>query len=281
VRGELFEVDEARLHVLDELEAVGEKGSIRSMIRIAPVGGGAPIEAIGFMKSEEWLDPLHSSYLADYQDPRFIPPWERWGSASFLHEPEDGCLGLLEASRELLAGSCSPLGSGTEHNRASHVRAPFERLCSRGRSLECFRVVEWGECLSEGSLVLVVEDDALVLLATEDFLSEAGFCVETATTGAEAVAKLDDDVTRYFALVTDIRLGAGLNGWDVARRARELSQNMPVIYSSGDSAHEWKAQGVPESIMLSKPFAQAQLITALATLMNAAHVAGGNDPLKA
>jgi CheY-like chemotaxis protein len=134
--------------------------------------------------------------------------------------------------------------------------------------------------LSEGSLVLVVEDDALVILATEDFLSEAGFSVETAT-GAEAVAKLDDDVTRYCALVTDIRLGAGLNGWDVARRARELSQNMPVIYASGDSAHEWKAQGVPESIMLSKPFAQAQLITALATLMNAAHVAGGNDSLKA
>jgi hypothetical protein len=39
-----------------------------------------------------------------------------------------------------------------------------------------------------------------------------------------------------------------------------------------------KAQGAPESIMLSKPFAQAQLITSLATLMNAAHVAGGSDP---
>jgi gamma-glutamylaminecyclotransferase len=77
VRGELFEIDEARLHVLDELEAVGQKGSFRSTIRIAPVGGGVPSTAIGFMKSEEWLDPLHSGYLADYQDRRFIPPWER------------------------------------------------------------------------------------------------------------------------------------------------------------------------------------------------------------
>jgi gamma-glutamylaminecyclotransferase len=77
VRGELFEVDEVRLRVLDELEAVGQKGSFRSVIQIAPVGGGAPSTAIGFMKSEEWLDPLHSGYLADYQDRRFIPPWER------------------------------------------------------------------------------------------------------------------------------------------------------------------------------------------------------------
>ncbi|SFB57292.1 Gamma-glutamyl cyclotransferase, AIG2-like [Rhizobium sp. NFR07] len=77
VRGELFEVEEDRLHVLDELEDVDDKTSFRSSIEVASVGGGISTMAIGFMKTEKWLDPLHSGYLSDYQDRRFVPPWER------------------------------------------------------------------------------------------------------------------------------------------------------------------------------------------------------------
>ncbi|MDM9644843.1 gamma-glutamylcyclotransferase family protein [Rhizobium sp. S163] len=77
VRGELFEVEEGRLQTLDELEAVGQEGSFRSTVDVAPVGGGVPTTAIGFMKSEKWLDPLHSGHLSDYQDRRFVPPWDR------------------------------------------------------------------------------------------------------------------------------------------------------------------------------------------------------------
>lgn len=39
---------------------------------------------------------------------------------------------------------------------------------------------------------------------------------------------------------------------------------------SGDSAHEWTAQGVPNSVMVSKPFVVAQIITAISTLLNQA-----------
>lgn len=77
VRGELFDVDEDRLHVLDELEAVGDEGSFRSMVDVTPVGGGVTAPAVAFMKFEDWLDPLRSGYLDDYQDRRFVPPWER------------------------------------------------------------------------------------------------------------------------------------------------------------------------------------------------------------
>jgi DNA-binding response OmpR family regulator len=71
-------------------------------------------------------------------------------------------------------------------------------------------------------------------------------------------------------MVTDIRLGEGPNGWDVARHAREVIPTMPVVYMSGDSANEHSAYGVPDSVMLQKPFATAQLVTAISTLMNAA-----------
>ena len=71
-------------------------------------------------------------------------------------------------------------------------------------------------------------------------------------------------------MITDIRLGKGPSGWEVGHRAREIVSGIPVIYISGDSAHEWSANGVPESIMLQKPFVIGQLITAVTTLLNQA-----------
>ncbi|GAC1046202.1 hypothetical protein thsrh120_62090 [Rhizobium sp. No.120] len=64
------------------------------------------------------------------------------------------------------------------------------------------------------------------------------------------------------------------NGWDLARRARELQPVMPVIYVTGDSAQDWAAQGVPNSVLLQKPFVHAQLVTALTTLLNDAATKG-------
>jgi two-component system cell cycle response regulator CpdR len=37
---------------------------------------------------------------------------------------------------------------------------------------------------------------------------------------------------------------------------------------SGDSAVEWASEGVPKSIMLAKPFAIVQLVTAVSQLLN-------------
>lgn len=77
VQGELFEVAEQRLSTLDELESVGSEGSFRSMVEVEPMGGGLRVQAIGFMKDESWLRPLHSDCISDYQDRRFVPAWQR------------------------------------------------------------------------------------------------------------------------------------------------------------------------------------------------------------
>ena len=71
------------------------------------------------------------------------------------------------------------------------------------------------------------------------------------------------------ALVTDINLGSGkLDGWNVARCAREIDPDFPVVYMTGDSADEWASKGVPNSILITKPFAPAQLVTAISQLLN-------------
>jgi two-component system cell cycle response regulator CpdR len=62
-------------------------------------------------------------------------------------------------------------------------------------------------------------------------------------------------------------LGRGPDGWEIARRARELTPNLPVVYISGHGSADWPSKGVPNSLTLSKPFATAQLITAISSLL--------------
>ena len=89
------------------------------------------------------------------------------------------------------------------------------------------------------------------------------------SSGEEAVTLLNGDKGRYVALVTDINLSGELEGWDVAKRAREIELLFPVVYMTGASADDWGSKGVPNSILLNKPFAPAQLVTAISNLLNA------------
>jgi DNA-binding NtrC family response regulator len=80
------------------------------------------------------------------------------------------------------------------------------------------------------------------------------------------MALIDAHIDEAAGLVTDVRLGSGPDGWDVARHARHKKPDMPVVYMTGDSAANWAAEGVPKSLLLMKPFAPAQAITAISTI---------------
>jgi hypothetical protein len=49
---------------------------------------------------------------------------------------------------------------------------------------------------------------------------------------------------------------------------QSVQPDFPIIYITGGNAHEWASQGVPNSILLKKPFAPAQLLTAVSQLLN-------------
>lgn len=127
-----------------------------------------------------------------------------------------------------------------------------------------------GYSVSELPLILVVEDDQLLQGFVEETLGDGGFAVAIAASGEEAIPLLTGQKDKYRALVTDINLLGNLDGWDVAQRAREIDPGFPIVYMSGAQAEDWASKGVPNSIMLAKPFAPAQLVTALAQLLNAA-----------
>jgi CheY-like chemotaxis protein len=124
------------------------------------------------------------------------------------------------------------------------------------------------EVLSEaGPLILYVEDEPLIRDLGVVALEDGGFVVAASPSAPDAMTVLDEAGAKIKALITDIDLGGDLNGWDVARRAREILPDLPVIYVSGASSHDWASMGVPGSIMLPKPYAATQLLVALSTAM--------------
>ena len=119
-------------------------------------------------------------------------------------------------------------------------------------------------------VILVAEDEQPIQSLIEETLSDGGFESAIVASGEEAVTLLKGHKGKYRALVTDINLKGKMDGWEVAQHAREIEPDFPVVYMSGAAAADWTSKGVPNSIMLSKPFAPAQLLTAISTLLNSA-----------
>ena len=122
--------------------------------------------------------------------------------------------------------------------------------------------------MDSGILLLLVDDERLIVELLRESLEEGGFSVATAASASEAFESLDGISGELAGLITDVNLGASKTGWDVARRARELRPDLPVVYTSGYAADDWTVEGVPKSIMVPKPYAPAQVVTAISTLIN-------------
>jgi DNA-binding response OmpR family regulator len=117
-------------------------------------------------------------------------------------------------------------------------------------------------------LILVVEDDYPVQGIVEEMLADGGFATDILSSGEEALTLFKGGLKNYKALVTDVSLKGRLSGWEVAKQIRGIDPGFPVVYMSGASAADWPSKGVPNSIMLAKPFAPAQLVTAVSQLLN-------------
>jgi CheY-like chemotaxis protein len=122
--------------------------------------------------------------------------------------------------------------------------------------------------VTELPLILVIEDEYLLQADVEQILTDAGFATDIVSSGEEALTLLMDHTKHPKVLVTDVKLAGRLTGWEVAKRVREKNPSFPVVYVTAYD-RDWSANGVPNSIVIPKPFAAAQLVTAISTLLNA------------
>jgi DNA-binding response OmpR family regulator len=66
-----------------------------------------------------------------------------------------------------------------------------------------------------------------------------------------------------------------VNGFALARRARELRPGLPVVYTSGrDQTDGMTALAVEGAVFLAKPYSRVQLVTALSASLGSAPAGG-------
>lgn len=110
--------------------------------------------------------------------------------------------------------------------------------------------------------ILIVDDDPAVNFLCCEIFQGIGFEVVAVYCAAAAFQALDSDA-ELSALVTDIELGAGPDGFAVARRARNVDPTLPVVYVSGTAAARHRSEGVERSEFVQKPFGPPEIVEAL------------------
>lgn len=97
-------------------------------------------------------------------------------------------------------------------------------------------------------------------------------------TSDEAAYRIIPTLPTIHALVVDVNLGASTTGFDVARFARQVIPELPVIYVTGDASREaFRAFGVPDSDFVEKPFNVDDLVSTVLTRV-ASGTARGSGP---
>jgi CheY-like chemotaxis protein len=112
--------------------------------------------------------------------------------------------------------------------------------------------------------VLVAEDEELIrdLVCCE--LRDAGFAVVEAASGHHALRLIAGGAPLH-ALFTDIRLGQGPDGWEVADTFGQAYPGAPIIYASGFVPGPRRDR--PGSLFFAKPYQPMAICDALQRLL--------------
>ena len=106
-------------------------------------------------------------------------------------------------------------------------------------------------------IILIVEDEALVRLDAADYLREGGFRVQEATTASDAMESLQSKFI-VDLLFTDINLGKGMNGIELALWSVANLPRIKILVTTGDTLKSV----FPEVLgkILLKPYATSDLL---------------------
>jgi two-component system OmpR family response regulator len=115
--------------------------------------------------------------------------------------------------------------------------------------------------------ILVVEDAAKLAGLLRRGLAEEGYAVDVVTGGSEAVWLASE--RDYDAIVLDVVLDDGVDGFEVCRRLRAAGRWAPVLVLTARDAVEDRIRGLDAGAddYLTKPFAFAELLARLRALM--------------
>lgn len=129
---------------------------------------------------------------------------------------------------------------------------------------------EADDTIAAGLRVLLVEDDADVRAVMQTFLDTLRCEVTSCSSGEQALLELTDDAG-FDLLLTDIALGAGMRGTELAALAQAREPSLRILLMSGFSSELLEAdRDAPAAWeLLRKPCTRAELARAITNAVNA------------
>ncbi len=113
-------------------------------------------------------------------------------------------------------------------------------------------------------VILIVDDEIDLAVGCERVLKKAGFRCLLAHDGPTALSLFDS--YRPELVLSDVNLGNG-DGFEIAKHVNETSPATPVILMTALSAISGPKDGVGAALYLRKPFSNAELISAITSLL--------------
>lgn len=119
-------------------------------------------------------------------------------------------------------------------------------------------------------MILIVEDEALILVLAVSILEAAGYDTVSASTVAEAVAIIEDPQQKLDLLFTDLALADQTEGGlAVGQTVAKYRPGLPVVYTTarmvtGSIANRF----VAPSKFIPKPYTDKQLVSAATELLD-------------
>ena len=127
--------------------------------------------------------------------------------------------------------------------------------------------------MSEARRILVVDDQRAILEMTSTLLAGAGYSIQTAANGTEALERLGRE--SYDLVLLDINM-PGADGWEVLRliRADRQLDELPVMIFSVKGEMRDKMVGMQEGAVdyITKPFEVDDLLARVEKIMLGASV---------
>lgn len=123
-------------------------------------------------------------------------------------------------------------------------------------------------------IILLVEDDVLVRLATAELLRDEGYAVLEAVNAREALTLVGTGHP-IDLVITDIRMPGGLNGLDLCSGIKNLRANLPVVLFS---SHLPQGASHCADAFLQKPYRTEELFELVRRIVGVECQTGATGP---
>ena len=127
--------------------------------------------------------------------------------------------------------------------------------------------------------ILLVEDEKSLQVLVKTMLEEAGHAVLAASSGTEAWTLFSSAGGSIDLVLTDLGL-PGVEGWDLCRKLKMVSPELPIVVASGDpdSMASERLAEVGVSAFIRKPFSNEELLEEIDRILSRGNVSRLRTP---